>query len=94
MRQYKIGEVVQIRQWDDMAKEFGVDSSGGIRCIPCGFVKEMKKYCGKRLIIVAISYSANNYYYLNDAPTWTFTSDMFEKGALSILVTRRQECIK
>ncbi len=94
MRQYKVGEVVQIRQWDDMAREFGVTSYDAIICNHCSFVPEMKKYCGKRLIIVAISYSTNNYYYLNDAPTWTFTSDMFEKGALSILITRRQECMK
>lgn len=25
---------------------------------------------------------------------WTFTSEMFEKGDLSMLITRRQECIK
>ena len=93
MRQYKIGDVVQIRQWDDMTKEFGVTDYGTIICGNCGFPLEMKKYCGKRLIIVAISYSTNNYYYLNGAP-WAFTSDMFEKGALSILITRRQECMK
>ena len=93
MRQYKVGDVVQIRQWNDMAREFGLTSYGTIICGNCGFPLEMKKYCGKKLIITAISYSANNYYYLNDAP-WTFTSDMFEKSALSMLITRRQECIK
>ena len=97
MRQYKIGDVVQIRQWDDMAKEFGITNYGAIHCIPYVFVKEMKKYCGKRLEIIAISHSVNNankYYYLSGAPTWAFTSEMFEKGVLSILITRRQECMK
>lgn len=94
MRQYKVGDVVQIRQWNDMAREFGLNNYGAIICGNCGFPLEMKKYCGKKLIITAISYSANNYYYLSGAPTWTFTSEMFEKGSLSMLITRRQECIK
>ena len=29
---FKVGEIVRIRQWDDMAKEFGVDDDGSIMC--------------------------------------------------------------
>lgn len=29
-----------------------------------------------------------------DGNIWTFTSEMFEKRDLSMLITRRQECIK
>ena len=93
MRQYKVGDIVQIRQWDDMVREFGVSEYGSIQC-HCSFVKEMKKYCGKRLQIVDIDLSVANHYYLNGAPSWTFTLDMFEKGALSTLIARRRECIK
>ena len=32
MRQYKIGDIVQIRQWDDMAEEFGTTIHGSIAC--------------------------------------------------------------
>ena len=74
MKRYKVGDIVQIRQWDDMVKEFGVNYYGAIRCNNCGFVREMKKYCGQKLRIRAIQ--------------------MFEKGDLSMLITRRQECIK
>jgi hypothetical protein len=94
MKRYKVGDIVQIRQWDDMVKEFGVNYYGAIRCNNCGFVREMKKYCGQKLRIRAIQKFDDIYYYLNTADTWTFTSEMFEKGDLSMLITRRQECIK
>lgn len=94
MKRYKVGDIVQIRQWDDMVKEFGVNHYGVIRCNNCGFVKEMKKYCGQKLQIRAIQKFDDIYYYLNAAGVWTFTSEMFEKGDLSMLITRRQECIK
>lgn len=54
MKRYKVGDIVQIRQWDDMVKEFGVNYYGAIRCNNCGFVREMKKYCGQKLRIRAI----------------------------------------
>lgn len=94
MKRYKVGDIVQIRQWDDMVKEFGVNHYGVIRCNNCGFVIEMKKYCGKKLRIIAINNFDDTYYYLDTANSWTFTSEMFEKGDLSMLITRRQECIK
>ena len=95
MKQYKVGDIVQIRQWDDMVKEFGITSYGTIRCNNCGFVREMKKYCGQKLRIRTIqNFDDNCYYSLHAAGAWAFTSEMFEKGDLSILITRRQACIK
>lgn len=48
MKRYKVGDIVQIRQWDDMVKKFGVNYYGAIQCNNyCSFVGEMKKYCGK-----------------------------------------------
>ena len=94
MKRYKIGDVVRIRQWDDMAREFGTTIHGSIACRSWYFVKEMKKYCGKKLRIIDIRNFNDTYYYLNGASLWTFTSEMFEKGNLSILITRRQECMK
>lgn len=39
MKRYKVGDIVQIRQWDDMVKEFGVNYYGVIRCNNyCSFV--------------------------------------------------------
>lgn len=47
---FKVGDRVRIRQWDDMAKEFGTDSFGNIKCCNC-FFKGMKNLCGKKATI-------------------------------------------
>lgn len=76
------------------SRGIGVNHYGVIPCNHCAFVREMKKYCGKKLRIAAINNFDDTYYYLNSVHSWTFTSEMFEKGDLSMLITRRQECIK
>ena len=43
---FKVGELVRIRQWDDMEKEFGLTMLGSISC-QCCFTDEMKPLCGK-----------------------------------------------
>lgn len=50
-----IGDIVRIRDWEDMKKEFGV--VGGM--IPCrfSFTPRMRKLCGKQFIISGISIS-------------------------------------
>lgn len=42
MKRYKVGDIVQIRQWDDMAEEFGTTIHGSIACRSWYFVEEMK----------------------------------------------------
>ncbi len=78
---YQIGDQVTIRQWDDMAAEFGLNEHGEIN-VPKFFTKHMKKYCGQTLPIVRI----NRYdppffdtYYLGDS-TMIFSSPMFEQS--------------
>ena len=39
---YNIGDKVTIRQWDDMAAEFGLNLSGEIK-VPKFFTEQMKK---------------------------------------------------
>ena len=45
MGKFKAGDKVRVREWDNMAKEFGVDLVGNIECRPT-FVDNMKCYCG------------------------------------------------
>ena len=56
----KENNIVKIRQWDDMAKEYGISYERGDSCFdPCTliincrekFTEEMKKYCGKTIKI-------------------------------------------
>ena len=43
---FKVGELVRIRQWDDMVEEFGTRSTGSVNC-KCQFTTKMKPLCGK-----------------------------------------------
>lgn len=45
-REFKEGDIVKIRQWDDMEEEFGTGLYGDIDCM-CIFTKEMKMLCGR-----------------------------------------------
>ena len=40
------GDYVVVRDWDDMAEEYGFDSSGNIM-VPYSFVPDMKGMCGE-----------------------------------------------
>lgn len=54
---FHVGDVVRIREWDDMAEEFDTgtydDGSEYIKC-PLSFVSEMRKYCGQEYTIRSI----------------------------------------
>lgn len=45
-QKFKVGELVRIRQWDDMEKEFGTNECGSVAC-RCRFTNGMKPLCGK-----------------------------------------------
>lgn len=51
---YKEGDKVRIREWNDMAREYGVDEDGAIDCPPIFFTSDMKRYCGKIMTIESV----------------------------------------
>lgn len=52
---FKVGDRVRIRQWDDMEREFGLDSDGDIDCRPY-FTQLMRDdgLCGRTATIIDI----------------------------------------
>ncbi len=78
---FKVGELVRIRQWDDMEKEFGVDSVGDIdSCAP--FVTSMKPLCGKYAEITRLDGSRVDLKFFNCDGLYTgcgYSTDMIEK---------------
>lgn len=46
----KIGDVLRIRQWDDMKEEFG-ERNGHIRTPDLMFVNNMRRLCGKTFTV-------------------------------------------
>lgn len=49
-----VGDVLRIRQWDDMEAEFGVNSCGGVDSFPF-FFSNMKYLCGETFTVANIS---------------------------------------
>ena len=76
---YKVGDKAVVREWDDMAKEYGVDGNGAIEN---GFVRSMRKYCGKT---VTITGAEINHYHVDD-DYWNFTDEMFKPAADTTLI--------
>ena len=79
---FKVGELVRIRQWDDMEKEFGLTMLGSIRC-RCCFADGMKPLCGKYaeikdLLVDGIVHL--RFFNCDDSvENWNYSIDMIEK---------------
>lgn len=79
---FKVGELVRIRQWDDMEKEFGLTMLGSIRC-RCCFIDGMKPLCGKYAEIKDLR--ADGIVHLrffncdDSVEKWNYSTDMIEK---------------
>lgn len=51
---FKVGDKVIIKDWDEMVKEYGVNSWGGIDCHPYSFSSFMKILCGEEATIIGM----------------------------------------
>ena len=85
MGKFKIGDKVKIRQWDDMEKEFGLDTFGSIN-VRFHFPEGMRKYCGKVMTITDIW---GDNYTLEGARSWSFSEDMFEPTTSTIVIYKK-----
>lgn len=79
---FKNGDRVQIRQWDDMANERGIDPDGDIYGGICGtyFVQDMKHLCGK-YATVCDTFDVNVVLEFDEPvenADWTYTVEMIE----------------
>lgn len=45
------GDTVTIRTWDDMAEEYGLNESGGIKTPYLTILNGMKQFCGHSYIV-------------------------------------------
>ena len=84
---YKVGDKVRVRQWDDMAKEYGFINSvkRDIDIPGCTFVNSMKKFCGSVVTISNIVSDNSIYLIKEDGYLWYWTNDMFEPYKVKIV---------
>ena len=88
----KENNIVKVRQWDDMAKEFGTYYERGDSCFdPCTliincrekFTEEMKKYCGKTIKINENMERSFNKYGIFIYKGHAISTDMLEPYVIS-----------
>lgn len=80
--EFKVGDRVRIRQWEDMEKEFGTDLFGDI--VMKGywhFAKGMHHLCGREAVITEICDQRVELDFDNKTGDmdWNYTTDMIEK---------------
>ena len=75
MAKYNVGDVLKIRQWDDMVAEYGYNVEGCVINVPCGFITRMRDLCGKRFTVQNID---NGIYYPKERYGWSFSEEMLE----------------
>lgn len=46
---------VRVKDWDELAEQYGLDEDGNINCRYI-FSKEMKKYCGKVIEVENVNF--------------------------------------
>lgn len=83
---FKVGDIVKVRGWDEMAAEFPHDEER-ISCSEISFVKQMRDLCGKTAIVEAVDDDEQTYELRPIAVEdmgfdwgWFFTDEML-KGA-------------
>lgn len=79
---FKEGERVRFKSWEEMEKEYGVDSFGDIKCY-LDFTTEMKPFCNTYATIREIDSSGEVILMLSSAKNislsdWQFSTDMIK----------------
>ena len=85
----KAGNIVKVRQWDDMAKEYGVSLDGAIDCFK-KFTGNMREYCGETIRInenMEKKFNEYGYFYYEGS---MFSTDMLEPY---MIIEKEKECL-
>ena len=75
----KEGNIIKIRQWDDMKKEYGLVGIGSINC-ECAFTDDMRNLCGSEIKInkKMVEDFKKYKYFFADSKTYSISTDMIE----------------
>lgn len=87
--EFKVGDLVRVRDWDDMKSQYGLDDLDGyIDCI-AGFTEDMRHLCGFEFTILNVEeYADGRFRYDFGYPefkrwdatrNWYITQDMLER---------------
>jgi len=92
---YKVGDRVEIKSWEEMKKEYGVDECGDIAVSKSSFTSNMRKYCGKIMTIARVNVGDyGRYWYYNmreDNEEWFWNNKMIKGLATKRTVIKYRE---
>lgn len=74
-REFNVGDVVVIRDWDDMEAEYGLDTTNDIPC-RFTFTKDMKYLCGTEHVIRRINDNKRPFFEDDISDGWSISFDM------------------
>lgn len=75
--QHKVGDWVRIRQWDDMAAEYGLNEFETI-LVPLGFTDTMREFCGHWGRITRVYGCSYDIKFLFAPSGWSWNDEMIE----------------
>lgn len=91
---YKVGDMVQVKTYEQMANEYGVYKNGDIKT-EMVFVDSMRIHCEK---IVTIKEVCDDHYYIKeDCGCWCWSDDMFdivEKNTTNVKTNKEPKTTK
>ena len=70
---FEVGDKVRVREWNDMASEFGFNSCDDIKTPIYYYINNMRQYCGKKTTIERV---LDDSYKLSGCDIYKFTDDM------------------
>ena len=75
----KEGNIIKIRQWDDMESEYGLIGINSINC-ECAFTDNMRNLCGSEIKIneKMVEDFKKYKYFFADSKTYSISTDMIE----------------
>ena len=75
----KEGNIIKIRQWDDMEEEYGLTGIDSINC-ECAFTDNMRNLCGSEIKIneKMVEDFKKYKYFFADSKTYSISTDMIE----------------
>ena len=85
MTEFSIGDVVIIRDYNDMVEEYGADSDGDIFCDGTYFLDEMKYLCGNAFTISDID---GDQVYFEDIDGFDVDEESLDGYAITKLMLR------
>ena len=77
MNNFKIGDLVEIKSWDEMVNEFGLDEVGDIECSH-SLTSSMIHLCGKKLNIEEINEFDEVIFDVLETEEWNISMDMIK----------------